>query len=139
MLYLNQTFGDPVATFRAQAGWRQPISLQSFLNDIGFLLEGKLYPSYIMDMVVFFIVMALIVPIARRFGAGYAAYTAISLLIPASTGVVNLTRYAIPLFPIFMFLGLWIRNTWIDRTVRTVFLVFLLLFALAFVKNVYIG
>ncbi len=139
MAYLGATFGNPLAAVDAVGGWRQPSSLQSFLNDVGLLLAGKLWLSYIMDLAVFLIAMVLTIPIGRKFGIGYALYTAITLLIPASTGVMSLTRYATVLFPVFMILAVWVRSPRLDFALRTLFLVFLPLFTLAFVKNVFIG
>ena len=139
MLYLGQTFGDPLAAIHAETGWRQASSLQSFLNDVQLLLTGRLWPSYIMDMAVFFIGMALTIPIGRRFGAGYALYTAFALLIPAATGVMAMTRFATVLFPLFILLASWTRRDRIDRVVRVAFLTFLPIFALAFVKNIFVG
>ncbi len=139
MAYLGHTFGDPMAAFESQAGWRQPSNGISFFNDMKLLLTGRLWPSYIMDTICFFVVMALIIPIGRRFGAGYALYTAFSLLIPATSGVMSITRFTTVLFPVFMIAALLIRSERLDRLIRVVFLLFLAIFALAFVKNVFLG
>ncbi|HVU13949.1 MAG TPA: mannosyltransferase family protein [Phototrophicaceae bacterium] len=139
MAYLGHAFGDPLAGFESQAGWRQPSNVISFFNDMKLLLAGKLWPSYIMDTICFFVVMALIIPIGRRFGAGYALYTAFALLIPATSGVMSITRFTTVLFPVFMIAALLIRSERFDRLIRVVFLLFLAIFALAFVKNVFLG
>ena len=52
---------------------------------------------------------------------------------------MSMTRFATVLFPVFMLLAGWLRSERLDRFVRIVFLLFLTLFALAFVKNVFLG
>lgn len=139
LLYLGIQFGNPLAVFQSHSGWRQPMGVQAFLNDLQLLLTGRLWISYIMDMAVFFIVVALIIPIGRRFGVSYALYTAASVLVPASTGVMSMTRISMVIFPVFMLLGAWVRSERLDRLLRVIFLLFLALFTLAFVKNVFLG
>lgn len=139
MLYLDRAFGEPLAFSLAQRGWRQEPGLQPLLNDIGLLIEGKLWPSFTMDLFHVFLSVCMIVPVWRRLGASYAIFTALSIVIPVSTGVFAFTRYFSVIFPVFIILGIWGEKRWLDVTLRVVFLALLPIFTMLFVKWIFLG
>ncbi len=92
-----------------------------------------------LNILAFLAVLGLCVPIGRRWGASYALYTALSILIPMSSRTESMIRYVLVLFPAFMVLGIWGRNIWFDRVYKIMCLPFLALFTALFVKGVFIG
>lgn len=141
MLYLWATFGNPIAFWTAQAAWGfeslGPIGI--IVKDWGRMAVGELPYFTVLNILAFLAVLGLCVPIGRRWGAGYALYTALSILIPMSSRTESMIRYVLVLFPVFMVLGIWGRNIWFDRVYKITCLPFLALFTALFVKGVFIG
>ena len=139
MVYLNATFGAPLAFMAAQSGWRKAPGLMALMGDLQLMAAGKLWPSYIVDTFFLFAGLLMSIPVARRLGLSYAVYVAVSLLIPASSGVMSATRFVLVLFPLFMLLGAWGRRRWLDVPLRVLSLTLLPIGTMLFLKWVFLG
>jgi Gpi18-like mannosyltransferase len=141
MLYLGLTFGDPVAFWTSQSTWgfRSIGPLAVIAQDIGRVTRGELPYFTYLNILTFLAVLWLTIPVGRVMGAGYALFVALSVLIPMFSRTESMIRYILVLFPVFMLLGCWGRNVWLDRVLRIVWLPFLGLFTALFVKGVFIG
>ncbi|MBZ0279864.1 MAG: hypothetical protein K8L97_03930 [Anaerolineae bacterium] len=141
MLYLWASVGNPVAFWTAQAAWGfqslGPVAI--IIRDLERMLAGELPYFTVLNILAFLVVLGICVPIGRRWGASYAFYTALSVLIPMSSRTESMIRYILVLFPAFMVLGIWGRNIWFDRVYKITCLPFLALFTALFVKGVFIG
>jgi hypothetical protein len=141
MLYLGLTFGDPVAFWTSQSTWgfKSIGPLAVIAHDIGRVTRSELPYFTYLNILTFLAVLWLAIPVGRVMGAGYALFVALSVLIPMFSRTESMIRYILVLFPIFMLLGRWGRNVWLDRVLRIVWLPFLGLFTALFVKGVFIG
>lgn len=141
MAYLQVNFDDPLLFVKAQDAWTYGNVgvIEVLRRDLAKLSAGELYPLFVLDILCLFVVLFLSIPIARKMGAGWAFYTAFSVLIPASSRIISITRYTVVVFPVFMLLALWGRHRAFDLTYRVVCLTLLPLFTLAFIKWVFIG
>lgn len=105
-------YGDPVAFSTAQRGWNQAngprtwfklelIDLVLHSTDTFFVLRLVLHGAVLL------VFCAAIPAVWRRFGAGYGAYTAVALLMPAvgSAAFASQGRYVLAAFPVFALLG----------------------------------
>ncbi|MCI0669477.1 MAG: hypothetical protein L0Y64_03340 [Myxococcaceae bacterium] len=115
MLFLWHRFGDPLAFAHVQAapGWDQPPGLRSWLKldlwpnlrrDPSLYMLGRtaLHGGIALGM------LALVVPIWRRLGLGYALYVLVAVGIPtlSSKDFMGLGRYCIAAFPAFLMVAL---------------------------------
>jgi Gpi18-like mannosyltransferase len=141
MLYLALTFNDPVAFWSAQAAWGFESSnpLAVIIHDMERVARGELPYFTYLNILAFFAVLWLTIPIARRLGVGYALYTLLSVLVPMFSRTESLIRYILVLFPAFIIVGIWGRNRSLDMALRVIWLPFLALFTALFVKGVFIG
>jgi len=146
MIFLNARFGDPVAFSTTQSAWGRemvgPIAI--IIQDIRALgntnlLSGEIWYHIIFDLGAFFTVLFMAVTIWRRLGESYAIYSVLSVLIPASSGSQSLIRYILVIFPVFMLLAHWGRNTYLDRILMIGFSVFLGIFTTIFVNWIFIA
>jgi hypothetical protein len=78
--------------------------------------------------------LVLTVPIGRRFGASYAVYNAVQVLLSIAFSANGIIRYVLISFPVFMLLGLWGKNTILDRLLLIGFSLFLGIFTTVFVN-----
>jgi hypothetical protein len=141
MIYLTINFGDPFAFWTTQIGWgRTSIGpIATILRDINFVIAGNLPYFTYLNILAFFVVLGLCIPIGKQLGAGYALYCLLSILLPVFSSTESMIRYILVLFPVFMVLGRWGRQVWVDRMWRIICLPFLALFTALFVKGVFIG
>lgn len=141
MVYLQIIVGNPMAFWIAQSAWGfknlGPIAI--IIQDIQRTLAGKLPYFTFLNVLAFLGVLGLCIPIARRLGAVYALYTAVSILIPMWSRTESMIRYILVLFPAFIVLAIWGRNIWFDRVYKIISLPFLGLFTALFVKGIFIG
>ena len=124
MFFLQQNFKDPVAFSTVQSAWgRENIGPWAVIaRDIRVLSSegmglGNL--SRILNLTTLAVILGISVAIWRRLGAGYALFTLLALLIPATSASQSLIRYAIVCFPVFMILGMWGKHTTFDRVYTT--------------------
>jgi len=141
MAFLWRTFQDPLAFWTVQAAWERenlgPVAI--VLRDIQPLLSqdfraGEIWWHVIIDVSALIFVLVMAVIIWRRLGESYSIFCVLSVIIPASSGTGSISRYAVVLFPIFMFLGLWGRHTTLDRVLTITFATFLGIFTAIFVN-----
>ena len=150
MLYLWQKFGNPLAFMEASSAWgRTP---QSPLDTIGNLLvvpdggwmpailAGHIHINDFMDLgfILAFILFGLILIGQRRWAE--AAFVLLGVAIPFSSGLLmSQRRYMWVLFPVFILLARWGRNSWVDRLITTLFLVGLALFSALFANGYWVA
>jgi Dolichyl-phosphate-mannose-protein mannosyltransferase len=113
MAYLYVQFGDPLAFYR--------VTLDSFghanvfRDGLGIInprtlgaVDFRLLLLFNFVFGVAFVLAA--VPVARRVGLSYAAFTLLAAGIPMLVGLISLGRYMSVVFPVFILLGQVIRN-----------------------------
>lgn len=120
MAFLHLTFNDAVAFSTVQSAWGRenvgPVAV--ILADIQEIFsegasQGTVARILNLGTLVAFSAAALL--IWRKLGAGYAIYTLLAVLIPATSASQSLIRYAIVCFPVFMIAGQYGRNVYLDR------------------------
>jgi hypothetical protein len=133
MAYLFNTFGDPLAFIHAQATWGRaaggagPTKLISrvieLLNIGPHVWAGQVNPKTLMELLFTIGVAPLVLTVVFKLRPAYAVYTALTFLVPLSTGTVgSMTRYILMLVPCFVLLAHWGRRSWVDRLVLGIFL-----------------
>lgn len=134
MVFSYVNFRDPVAFWTVQGMYGRVSSgpLQMIAREIGILVQYRqelLTDSAFwigavhLTAALFALVMA--IPVSLRLGDSYGFYVVASVLIPLSSATVSLSRFVMVLFPIFMVLGHWGRNTTLDKIISVGFSVLL--------------
>ena len=150
MGYLARQFGDALAFFHASDAWgRTPATLlvtladmftrppQGWLRSLG---DGALPLDNWMDLafVIFFLVLGVVLLAQRRWSDG--AFVTLGVLIPFSSGLLmSQRRYVWVLFPAFILLARWGKNSWMERIIFMVFLLLLGLFTALFANWYWVG
>jgi len=146
MIFLNNNFGDPLAFSTIQSAWGReqvgPImviyrDLAAFFG--GDLLRGEVWYHIPINLGAFFAVVFSLIAIWRRLGEHYALFCVLGIFIPVWSGSMSMVRYVLVLFPFFMMLGWWGKNTMLDRTLNITFSVFLGIFTAIFVNWIFIA
>ncbi len=149
MLFLYVQFKDPLGFLHAQAAWDRPdlispvttiwLEFQSVMKQSFTQGDAHLWlPS--LNLLAALLGIALTPFIWRRLGESYALYTILSVLIPAATGTLySFARYVVVIFPIFAMLGIWGRNSLVDRSLIIGFSLFLGILTSIFVIGGFIG
>ncbi len=150
MLYLQRTFGEPLAFVHASAAWER--SPRSPLATISGLLAppeqgwgpaisaGALPLDNWLDLsfVLFFLALGLVLLFQRRWSE--AAFVILGAAIPLSSGLLmSQRRYMWVLFPAFILLARWGANPWVDRLVFVFSLLGLGLFTAMFANWYWVG
>ena len=144
MAFLQASFARPLAFVEVQAAWgRQNIGpvavvireLQALADFT--LTKGNL--SRLLNLGAFLGSLVLVPFIWRRLGMGYALYTLVFLLLPATSGLQSMIRYMLPLFPIFILMGYWGRHPSVDRILLSAFSILLGLMTAIFVNWIFIA
>lgn len=111
--FLALRFHNPFAFIETEGspGWDQSPGIHTWLK-LGFwhkisTLATVESASILLQVIVMVAFLCLVPAVARRFGAGYAVYTAAAILAPAiSTGdFLGLGRYVLAAFPVFAVVG----------------------------------
>jgi hypothetical protein len=139
MAFLKMNFDRPFAFVEVQAAWgRQNVGPLAVLNrEVPALINTALNKgnlSRLLNLAAVFGVFAMVPFVWRRLGEGYALYVLILVLVPISSSVMSVIRYVLPLFPIFMVLGLWGRRPAVDRGLLGFFAIMLGVFTTIFVN-----
>ena len=124
MVYLRQTFGDPLAFVHASAAWaRVPQPVPQLINE---LLHASGGPNVLNDWidllaVAAFLVLGIVLLTEERWSEGL--FVVLGALIPLSSGLLmSQRRYMWILFPAFILLARWGHRPWADRTITFVFI-----------------
>jgi hypothetical protein len=124
--FLQVNFARPTAFVEVQAAWNRrnigPVAV--VLREINALADFTLNRSNLsrlMNLGALLGALAVVPAVWRRLGEGYAIYVLILLLVPASSALQSMIRYALPLFPVFIVLGWWGRRPTVDRTLLAAF------------------
>jgi hypothetical protein len=146
MIFLKLQFNDPIAFSSVQSAWgREMIGPWAvLLRDVllffsGDLLRGEVWYHIALDLLPTFAVFSTLIWMWRRLGESYAILSALSLLIPLSSGSQSLSRYVIVVFPFFMLLGYFGKYKLLDRSIMLLFSVFLGIFTALFVNWIFIA
>ncbi|MCB0255183.1 MAG: hypothetical protein KDI55_15785 [Anaerolineae bacterium] len=134
MVYLRQTFGDPLAFMHATAAWAripQPIP-----QLVGELLAASGGPNVLNDWidllaVAAFVVLGIVLLAQERWSDGL--FVTLGALIPLSSGLLmSQRRYMWVLFPAFILLARWGHRPWVDRAITFGFVLGLAVFTALF-------
>ena len=124
MVYLRQTFGDPLAFVHASAAWaRVPQPVPQLINE---LLHASGGPNVLNDWidllaVAAFLVLGIVLLTEERWSEGL--FVVLGALIPLSSGLLmSQRRYMWILFPAFILLARWGHRPWADRVITFVFI-----------------
>jgi len=150
MLYLQQTFGDPLAFAHASAAWeRVPRSPFAAIGELlqrpaegwaAALLAGHLPLDNWVDLVAALVFLSLggTLIVQRRWSEGI--FVALGTLIPLSSGLLmSQRRYVWVLFPAFILLARWGERPWVDRAIMALSLLGLGLFTALFANWYWVG
>ena len=133
MAYLANKFGDPLAFIHVQATWGRSTSPAGIMNIVGNVKRdlniganfwaGQVNHKTLLDLIATLGFGILAIGVARKMRPAHAAFVALTILVPLSTGTVgSMTRYILMLVPCFMLLAVWGQRQWVDRLVLGVFL-----------------
>lgn len=146
MRFLGYYFNDPIAFSTVQSAWgRETVGFWVVLYRdaaaffTGDFLTGRIWYHIALDLAPSLLVLSLLYWMWRKMGESYAILSALSILIPMSSGSQSLSRYVLVVFPFFMALGVIGKNQLIDRFLMTVFGVFLGVFTGLFVNWIFIA
>ncbi|MFZ4828782.1 MAG: hypothetical protein ACOYLB_15640, partial [Phototrophicaceae bacterium] len=139
-------FNDPIAFSTVQSAWgRETVGFWVVLYRdaaafvTGDFLTGQIWYHTALDLAPSLLVLSLLYWMWRKMGESYAILSALSILIPMSSGSQSLSRYVLVVFPFFMALGVIGKNQLIDRFLMTIFGVFLGVFTGLFVNWIFIA
>ncbi len=125
MLYLRQSFGDPLAFVHASAAWaRIPQPIPQLVGD---LLTASGGPNVLNDWidllaVAAFVALGIVLLTEERWSEGI--FVVLGALIPLSSGLLmSQRRYMWVLFPAFILLARWGHRPWVDRVITFGFVV----------------
>lgn len=115
--------GDPLGFVAGQAGWGRGggTLLSAVVGSWDALANGRYFPGQVELDVPLNLACLLLgalgsVGVWRRFGPAYGLYSALAVLVPASTGsMMSLNRHVLAAFPLFMLLGAAGARPWVDR------------------------
>jgi hypothetical protein len=150
MFYLQWLMGDPLGFMRASQAWaRQP---RSPLETVGELFitplqgwgraiaDGALPLDNWVDFsfVLFFVFLGVVLLFQKRWSE--AAFVLMGAIIPFSSGLLmSQRRYMWVLFPAFILLARWGKNSWVDRMVFVFSLLALGLFTAMYANWYWVG
>jgi hypothetical protein len=128
MAFLKINFDRPLAFIEVQATWgRQNVGPGAVIaRELSALADFQLNRGSLIRVLNFSVVLAMLAMtpfIWRRLGEGYAIYTLLLILVPLTSSVASMLRYVLPLFPAFIVLGWWGRQTILDRILLACFAV----------------
>jgi Gpi18-like mannosyltransferase len=144
MLYLQITFGDPLAFMHASEAWgRQPLSPLAMVQWIfqtpeggwlSGLMAGHINPDHWIDFlaIIAFLVIGFVLLYQRRWSE--SVFVLLGVLVPLNSGLLmSQRRYMWVLFPAFILLArLGTKYPWLDKTITVLFISGLALFTALF-------
>jgi len=128
MVYLKNTFGDPLAFIHQQFDWYGEVTgipffrlfIDTFNNlhlDRNFW-TGQINVNLLQDVLATLIFLPLVIAVIVKMRPSFGIFTLIVFLIPLTSGnMISMRRYVLTLVPCFMLLALWGKRTWLDRLV----------------------
>jgi len=150
MVYLQRTFGDPLAFINGAAAWgRQPTSPLITLRNLfespaggwgSALLAGSIQTDNWLDFafLALFFVLGLTLLFQRRWSEG--VFVTLGVVISMSSGLLmSQRRYMWVFFPAFIVLARWGDRPWVDRLVTTISLICLGVFTAMFANGYWVG
>jgi hypothetical protein len=114
--------GDFLAPFHAQAEWyrefRFPlVSLARGLYEAAITATAPDGGYWISDALLTLVAIGGVIAIARKVPLSYVAFAVISILVPlcypySGRDLLSISRFVLPLFPVFWGVALWLRRRW---------------------------
>lgn len=133
MAYLGTTFGNPLAFVEVESapGWDQGVGPHTWFKVafFGTIYHGqwRMGVNLGLQALACLLVVLLLPRVVRRFGWGYAAYTAVVIAIPilGTKDFMGAGRYALAAFPALAAGGDWLaeRPPWVTKVVIGLMLV----------------
>ena len=150
MLYLQQTFGDPLAFAHASAAWgRVPHSPLATVGELvarpaegwgAAISAGHLPLDNWIDLIVVSLFVALGCVLLYQHHWSEGTLVVLGSLLPLSSGLLmSQRRYVWVLFPAFILLARWGERPWLDRAIVLVSLLGLGLFTAMFANWYWVG
>lgn len=134
-LYQLVVFGTPLASTHAELAAPWSRTLGQGWSDLTLHGSHTRPIPYLIAMLALGILFLTAVPaVYRRLGPAYASFAALSILLPASTGLISLERFAAVDFPVFAVVGLLRSRLWLAGLIFLQFYL-LLFFTAAFVAS----
>ncbi|MBD3378338.1 hypothetical protein GF406_25140 [candidate division KSB1 bacterium] len=143
MLYTYLSFGNFFSIFESsQNGWNRQLSWpwESLFSTLGRMQKGSAFPIFPFNLVLSFISIALCIVTFKKLRISYAWLSTLLLLIPLSSGTLkSFPRYMIVIFPLFILLGRWGQNRYVDMAITAISLIYLGMFTTLYSNWLYIG
>ena len=119
MAYMDRLTGDPLAFVSVQRLWHRGQWSMSFST-------GSAWNFALLNAAAALFLIIAAVAMLRRREWSYAAYTLLAVALPLSTGTVqSVTRYAVVVFPAFLWLAGWAGTRHRERMVTATFILLL--------------
>jgi Gpi18-like mannosyltransferase len=138
MAWLWVLHGDPMYFSHVQANWNRHLAWPwvAGVNAYKVIAHSKslLVTANAMIEIVFTLVMVIVTIMgAFRLRLSYTVYSALSILVPMSTAsLMSMPRFALVLFPMFLWLALWGSRSWVNNAIVAFSLPLLGLFTVLF-------
>ncbi len=141
MTYLWVLVGDPLYFSHVQSHWNRRLSppwtsLKHAYDVFAIGIrhnEPSIIANQAIEVVFTLLMIGILIAGFRRLRPSYAAYMALSILVPMSTSsLMSMPRFALVLFPMFAILALWGGKAWINNTIVAFSLPLLGLFTVLF-------
>jgi len=126
MAYLWRAKGDPLDFLHSAAVWSRGVgwgALTHIYSEVAPLFHNPHFSSSlaairIMELAAGLLFLALLIPTIRAFRFSYGLYAAAMVLAPLLTGtLLGMNRYVLVVFPVFLLLGKWGREPWVERII----------------------
>ena len=150
MIYLNNTFNDPLAFFHVQSQFGRQVdssslfrlisnTAQSLANQGNFWM-GQIDSRLIFDLLTTLILIPLVVIVLIKMRPSFGLYTFLVFMVPLMTSTLtSIRRYALILVPCFILLGVWGRRPWLDRIIICISIALQVYFAILFSHWLFVG
>jgi hypothetical protein len=111
-------FGSYQGQLHAQFVW----PWQNLGASVALVASGGASAIDLLNLAATLVLVAMAVAVWRRLPREYGLYSVAMLLAPlvrmtTTQPLVSMVRYALALFPVFVMLGVWGRNAWVNRAV----------------------
>jgi hypothetical protein len=138
MAWLWVLRGDPMAFSHVQAHWNRHfappwVSIVHAYKIITTATSGATIANELLEVAFTALMIAVLAAGAARLRPSYAAYMALSILVPLSTSsLMSMPRFALVLFPMFVMFAIWGGRSWVNSAIVAFSLPLLGLFTVLF-------
>ncbi len=140
---LNQT-GDPLYFISSQLHWQRVLSIPGLgfwetirnLTTTGFISQ---YPHFLTDLIFAIFGVGMVIRCFRFLPPIYSIYSFLSILLPLLTpSLFSIPRFLLPIFPIFILLGL-VKNQYVTIAYQFISIMLLALFSVLFINGYWVS